>query len=153
MLHDHFRQALEDGDVSLLRKMWAHAAPRMPQPLTEAEAAGIMHYARTVSEVVTFRSRAYSHAWLLERSLPSGLPDRLRPRAQRLYPVTVSAVGLAVGGKSEISRAVGPYILDAMETAVLELEADGQLLNTPLVRQRVQEARTTEMRRLIGKLR
>jgi hypothetical protein len=96
MMQDHFRAALETLDVELTRKIWAHAMPHLPQPETDDETLTAMHAARTAMESMSFSKRAYSHAWLMERMLPSQLPDNLRPRAQRRYPQTMSAVGIAV---------------------------------------------------------
>lgn len=118
MMHEHFRAALEQGDVALLRKVWAHVHPHLPQPKTDAEAEAIMHASRTQARTISFSKRAYSHAWLLERNLPSGLPDELRPRAQRMYPVVAASVGLAVASRyPEVVRAIGSAQVDVVENA------------------------------------
>jgi hypothetical protein len=151
MLHEHFRQALEDGDVSLLRKIWADQFPKMPQPKTDDEARAIMHRARTEMEMMPFAKRAYSHAWLTERSLPSALPDHLKPKAERLYPVVVGVVGIAVMGKSPIGKAIAPLISKAMSDAVMDAYAHGTT-DPVFVKQRMMEARERELQKLLGKL-
>lgn len=92
----HLRQALEDGDCDVLAKLWRHIAPHLPGPKTRAEIEIVLHSARTQAGSVTFRKRAYSHRWLMERGLPSHLPDDLRPKAERIYPRIVEGVGIAV---------------------------------------------------------
>lgn len=151
MMHDDFRKALENLDVTLARKIWRHVHPNMPQPKTDEEALQTMHYARTVMAPIAFKLRAYSHCWLMERNLPSGLPDRLRPSAQRLYPVTVSAVGISVKGNSVIGRELAPLIRSAMEKVVNEAYADGKT-EPGFLKKRMLEARDNEMRILIGRV-
>src|SRR5437868_1304713 len=87
---------MEVGDVEGLRRAWAKVGPKMPQPATYEQAEIIMHYARTQARWLNLKGRAYSHAWLRERLLPSGLPDELKPRAERLCPVIAEAVGISV---------------------------------------------------------
>jgi hypothetical protein len=145
MMHEHFRQALETLDAALLRKIWAHVMPNMPQPASDEDTLKSAHYARTLMDKMPFKLRAYSHQWLMERGLPSGLPDHLRPSAQRLYPVTVMAVGVAVKSKWEEVR-LG--IQSAMNNAVLEAEGDGKLGDSPHVKRRMSEARERERKAL-----
>lgn len=150
MMHEHFKAALEQCDVPLVRKIWAHLFPNMPQPKTDEAALATIHYARTLMPI-DLKLRAYSHAWLLERALPSGLPDNLRPSAQRLYPITVGVVGIACHGNSEIGKMVAPIIQGAMSDAVLECYADGHQ-EPEIVKPRMMEARKTTIRKLLGKL-
>jgi hypothetical protein len=145
-----FRTLLEAGDVDALRGAWAMAAPHLPQPETREDAEIVMHHARTTAESISFRKRAYSHAWLTERALPSGLPDELRPRAERMYPVVVSAVGISVNTKNEFLKPVIAEVRGAMEHAVLEAEADGKLKDSEHVQQRMFEARERTYRQLLG---
>lgn len=56
----------------------------------------MLHRARTTASSIPVHLRLYSHAWLEERGLPSGLPDELRPPMERVFPVIKSAVGVAV---------------------------------------------------------
>lgn len=85
----------------------------------------MMHHARTQTESLPLRPRAYSHRWLVERGLSSGLPDELRPRAERMYPVIADAVGIAVGSSSRRHREEAKAIEGAMSTKVKEMYADG----------------------------
>jgi len=149
-MHEHFHAALESLDIQLLRKMWAHVSPQLPQPKSDEEALQLAHYARTVLASIVFRRRAYSHAWLMERSLPSGLPDGMRPSAQRLYPVTVGSVGIAVRGATELGRAVAPHIRGAMEDAVQEAYTDGHKDEPQVVKGHMMEARRTAIKKLLG---
>jgi hypothetical protein len=107
-----------------------------------------IHMARTQTEAVRFKLRAYSHAWLMERGYPSLLPDELRPRAQRIYPVVASGVGIAVRSKYEEVKVA---VEGAMRDAVLEAEAEGRLIDAPFVRARMSEARRVAIRKLFGR--
>jgi hypothetical protein len=107
-----------------------------------------IHLARTKSEVVRFPYRAYSHQWLIERGYPSMLPDHLKPRAQRIFPITKSTVGISVNSKyPEVKEAV----TSAMRNAVLEAEAMGRLSDDPFVRARMAEARQYVLKKLFGR--
>lgn len=147
-----FRDLLEAGDVRSLRRYWAEKAPNMPQPKSAEEAEIVMHRARTEAESVAFRHRAYSHAWLCERCLPSGLPDRLKPSAEKLYPVEKLGVMISVNFKSRWMKPAANEVRGAMEHAVLEAEADGLLANSAHVSARMADAREKTMRALFGGL-
>jgi len=121
----------------------------MPQPKSDADTLVAIHHARTQSIWLRFRARAYSHAWLMERGLPTGLPDDLRPKAERLYPVFASAVGVAV--KSSYPQVV-QEISCAMTDAVLEAEDDGRLTDSPFVKARMLEERQKARKRLFGRI-
>lgn len=146
-----FRDLLEAGDVRSLRRYWAEKAPNMPQPKNAEEAELVMHRARTEAESVAFRHRAYSHAWLCERGLPSGLPDRLKPSAEKLYPVTKTGVLISVNFRSKWMRPAIAEVRGAMEGAVLEAEADGLLENAAHVSARMKAAREKTMKVLFGR--
>jgi len=139
-MHEHFRQALVECDVALARKIWAHVNPGMPQPRTDAEALFSIHYARTIMETIHDNLRCYSHAWLVERRLPSGLPDRLKPVADRLYPRVVEGVGIAVKSLSPGGSDLVVPIREAMEDAVKECYADGET-DPQVIKARMSEAR------------
>jgi hypothetical protein len=138
---DSFRQCLVDVDVTTMRKLWAYVAPHLPQPESDAEVEATIHHARTQANSILFKQRAYSHAWLLERGLPSGLPDNKRPRAERMYPRVVAGVGISVNAINPELEPLTLLVRGAMEDAVRELHADGRMLDTPLVKQRMEEAR------------
>lgn len=148
-LADEFRQALEDGDVDRLLALSAHLGPHLPQPKTRAEGEVTMHLTSTESAVVTTPKRFYSHAWLTERGMPSHLPDRLKPAAERMYPRAVSAVGISVGFRSSFLKPAGALIQRAMSDAVADAYAEGRE-DPAFVRARMAEARTLETKRLFG---
>jgi hypothetical protein len=100
----------------------------------------VLHFARTKTEALAFRLRAYSHSWLCERSLPSALPDHLRPAADRLYPRIVEAVGVSVKDLSGRRQEYARRLEWAMADAVAEAYADGRR-DPEFVRLRMQEAR------------
>lgn len=138
MLHSaEMLRCLRDCDVEGIRALWAHVSPHLPQPESDADALASIHMARTQTQPMPFRLRAYSHAWLTERGLPSQLPDNLRPRAQRIYPVIVEGVGIAVSGTAH------PEFNDALRRAqsdaVLECYAN-KTTKTEFVRARMVEA-------------
>lgn len=145
---NHFADALERGDLSYLRRYWAEKLPGLPQP-EEADAAATMHYARTVTESVTLKARAYSHRWLEERAFPSGLPDQLKPEAERIYPRVVGAVGISVNTSNVYLRPAALEVRHAMENAVSEAYADGRT-DAAFVGQRMEEARERSWKQLLG---
>jgi hypothetical protein len=137
---DAFRRCLIDLDVVGMCDLWFRVAPHLPQPRNNDEALVTIHCARTQTESIPLGLRCYSHAWLCERGLPSGLPDRLKPMASRLYPHQVKAVGIAVKAMSTASVPLARAIEKAMSTAVLECYADG-VTDVDLIRGRMNEAR------------
>ena|SRR5690242_9128453 len=146
-----FQALLEAGDVDGLRKAWLKAAPHLPQPASREVAETTMHYARTTGATISFEKRAYSHAWLTERSLPSGLPDNLRPKAERMYPRVASTVGISVNARSPFLQPIVGEVREAMQDAVLEAEADGKLDDVQHVKARMAEARDKTYRALAGR--
>jgi hypothetical protein len=114
-----FRGALERGDLSWLRRFWAEVMPGFPQ-VAEADAEFVMHRARTESESVSLKARAYSHRWLEEREYPSGLPDALKPKAERMYPRVVEGVGISVNTNNPYLKPAAVEVRQApMLTAAL----------------------------------
>jgi hypothetical protein len=146
------RRCLESADVAGCRRLWAAISPHLPQPKTAAEALIILHHARTQSESIALKLRAWSHRWLLDHGYPSGLPDRLKPSAERLYPRIAKAVGVSVNARSEIMRPVALMIRDAMNVAVLEAFDDGRGDNAEFVKARMAEARSTVQQKLLGRM-
>jgi hypothetical protein len=145
-----FSDLLEAGDVRGLRRHWAAVAPKMPQPRNAEEAEIVMHRARTEAESVSFRHRAYSHRWLMERGLPSGLPDRLKPSAEKFYPRIAMGVGISVNTSNELLKPAMLEVRSAMEDAVREADVDGKLANAVFVQKRMNEAKDRTMRALFG---
>jgi hypothetical protein len=141
-------RALEDLDVKTVRALWASVAPDLPQPETDEDALRSIHAARTAAASVEFKRRAYSHAWLLDHGLPSLLPDELKPKAERIFPVTVGAVGISVRASSPARAALGLVIRGAMENAVLDCFANGDR-DPDLVKSRMLEARDEVDRKLV----
>lgn len=124
--------------------------PHLPQPENFAAAEIAMHMARTQAAKVTFRARAYSHRWLLERGFPSQLPDELKPRAERLYPEVVECVGVFVGTPtSDVLKPVAVAVRDAMLDAVQDAQALGEQ-NPDVIRSRALEARSATLKTLLG---
>lgn len=151
MAQSEFRQLLEQGDARALVDAWGRLFPNMPKPETLEAAETTMHMARTAAESVKFRYRAYSHAWLLERGLPSQLPEELRPPAQRIYPVIVEAV---IVGKPTMPKWLSPVadeMQQAMIYAVEDCYANGDR-DPELVRLRMDEARDRVQRQTLGTL-
>lgn len=135
-----FRRCLIELDVIGACNLWFEAAPGLPQPKNNAEAIVTLHYARTQAESIPDKLRCYSHAWLCERNLPSGLPDALKPKADRLYPRIVKAVGIAVKALSAANEAQARAIAKAMSDAVAECYADG-VTDPAVVKARMEAAR------------
>lgn len=138
-MHEHFRQALADCDIALVRKMWAHLAGHLPQPKDDAEVLTCIHMARTRTLSIAFDKRAYSHRWLVERNLPSALPDYLKPKAERIYPRIVEAVGISVNTSPE-RRELGRAIQQAMSEAAMACYAESNT-DPAFVKARMQEDR------------
>jgi hypothetical protein len=139
-----------DMNIPAFRRLMKAWHPEFVQPATDGDAEVTLHMARTASERVPFDARAYSHAWLVERNLPSQLPDALRPKAQRIYPVPLYGVGVMVEPRNPLYRPAAKIIERAMCDAVMEADADGKLLDTPFVKARMDEARRRTIDKLFG---
>lgn len=101
--------------------------------------------ARTQAQTIPPHLRFYSHRWLLDHGLPSQLPDRLRPAAERMYPRKVDAVGVAV--RSQVPE-VRTAITGAMSNAVADCYANGDR-DPEVVKPRMMAARARERRGLM----
>ncbi len=143
-----FRQVLIDGDVAGLRALWSTHFAHLPQPADDGQAEIMLHRARTEAGTVPFRTRAWSHRWLVERGLPSGLPDDLRPRAERLWPRRVETVGISVNAGSAVLRPLLGEVQRAMEAEVLELYTHSASPDPALVRARLAAARAETLKKL-----
>jgi hypothetical protein len=142
---DIFRACLLDLDIETVRRCWAHAAPGMPQPKNDFEVLVTLHHARTQAASVPQKLRCYSHCWLLDRGLPSGLPDHMKPAAQRMYPREVLAVGVAVKPMTAGSIPLAKAMERAMSDAVAECYADGKT-SPAFVKARMEDARMSIMK-------
>lgn len=151
MSASEFRRCLEECDIDGVRKLWAHVSPHLPQPTSHADTLVIIHRARTQTNSIALNLRAYSHRWLLDQGYSSGLPDELKPSAERLYPKVTGAVGLSINVGSPWLKPIVPIVRGAMQDAVLEAEADGKLDDASHVKRRMMEAREYTMKKLIGR--
>lgn len=144
-----FRQLLEDGDVSALRSAWHRLMPHLPQLESADQAETAMHMARTAAESITLDKRAYSHRWLTERGHQSQLPDHLRSKAERMYPIVVEGVGIFVETRHEFLKPAMLEVRGAMEDAVNDAYAEGRT-EPSFVKARMAEARAKTMKALFG---
>lgn len=144
-----FRRCLETLDTAGIRRLWAHVSPHLPQPKTDDDALIAIHHARTQASSISLKLRAWSHRWLEERGFPSGLPDEIRPSAERLYPKIADAVGICVRSATPELKPVADAVQGAMSDAVMGAYAEGQT-DPQFVRTRMQEARERTVRQLVG---
>lgn len=144
-----FIECMEWLDVGLTRRLWQAAFPHLP-PLEDDESiVTMLHLARTRSNSIDIRNRAYSHRWLMERGHTSLLPDDLRPQAERIYPRIVTGVGIGTVIGSTTSQArleFGQEVRTQMENAVLDAYAEGRT-DPEYVRGRMEDARQKAWRR------
>ena len=145
-----FRNLLEAGDVDGCRAYFAANAGHLPQAETREQAEIVMHRARTEAASVSLKARAYSHRWLCERRLPSGLPDALKPAAERLYPERKVSVGISVNFRSPHMKPAEIIVRGAMEDAVLDADAHGRIEDSAFVTTRMNEAKQDAMKSLFG---
>ena len=144
-----FRRALEEADHRRLRELHAIVVPHLPPPESDEAAEITLHMARTQAQWLSDRKRCYSHAWLIERSLPSQLPDNLKAKAERLYPRIAEAVFVSANSQSPLVKPIAKIAQAAMCEAVEDAYANGDR-DPVLVRSRMLEARDTTFRRLLG---
>jgi hypothetical protein len=142
MMNEQFHEALERLDIPLLRKIWLHVRPNMPHAASDEEALVVAHMTRTQVPSIRFKLRAYSHAWLIERGLPSQLPDKLRPKAERIYPVIIPAVGIATRNNHEVARAI--------RRAMVEAVLDAGIHDPILTKRAILAARAKTRSKLLG---
>ncbi len=138
-----FQRCLENLDVSGIRRLCA--ATGQAQPKDDSAALVSLHYARTLAESVAFKLRAYSHRWLGERDLPSGLPDQLKPRAEQVCPRVVEAVGVSVRQLGNVVTPLTEAVERAMSDAVAECYADGER-RPAIIKAQMNEARARALR-------
>lgn len=141
-----FRDLLERADIAGVRRLLPEIMPHFPPPKTDAEVEATLHMARTACELLDLKKRAWSHAWLSERGLPSQLPDVLKPEAERMYPRVVEAVGISVNTSNPLRKDFALSLRGAMEYAVEEMYADG-VKDPQRVAARMQEAKVTFYRK------
>lgn len=142
-----FREYLDACDVIGVRHLWQHIAPHLPQPKNDFETMVMIHRARTETIAVPLAKRAYSHHWLVQNGLPSGLPDHLKPKAERYgYKFAYGVgIGMKVAGNDPTKRALAKAVQTAMGRAVSEAFADGRTDGEHL-RRRMLEAKQSAVR-------
>lgn len=146
-----YRAALAQCDVPLVRKLWQHLAPHMPQPSSDAEALATIHIARTQCEALPPSQRIWSHRWLTERNIPSSLPDHMRPSAEQVVPRIIKAVGNSVNFSSSLLKPVETPVRQAINHAILDIHADDpDFSDDDLIRRRMNEARMKTIKQLLG---
>lgn len=144
-LSAEMRKILIDLDVPAERRAWRELCPHLPQTATDEEITISMHLRRTAEQTIPPRWRYYSHRWLMDRAIPSQLPDHLKPSAERMYPRKVDAVGVAVRSRFvEVQRA----ITGAMSGAVADCYANGDR-DPFIVKPQMMAARDRERRGLV----
>jgi hypothetical protein len=143
-MQSEFRLILASLDVQAARRYAARHEAHLPRLGSDFEVLALLHCARTATQTIVPRLRFYSHRWLLDHGLPSQLPDRLRPSAERMYPKIVRAVGVAVGSKhAEVKHA----ITGAMNGAINDCYANGDT-DDLIVSTQMREARARERKAL-----
>lgn len=135
-----------------LRAAWACAMSHLPQPATREQAEIIMHRARTEAGSIPLKLRAYSHRWLEDRRLPSGLPDDLRPKAERLYPKITEAVGFSYNIRMRELAPAAPLVRRAVCDAIEDIYADDPQPEVARVKARMVEIRDRTKQQLFGSL-
>jgi hypothetical protein len=132
---------IRDIDHEVAMKIWKHARPSAAQPENDLQAIIMLHYARTKIASMPEALRLYSHCFLRDYNVPSALPDHLKPKAERLYPIGTRSVGtssIKIGGeKTVFNRAIDKIMADA----VLETYADGHADQPQIVKARILEKR------------
>jgi hypothetical protein len=120
------RRCLVDCDVDALLGLWKMLYPTQTPPETRQDCLIAIHIARTGSARLPFRFRAYSHQWLKDNLPPdlaakaSQLPDELKPRAERMYPRIVEAVGICVAGHGNKKTDYHHHVMKKLGEAVHE---------------------------------
>jgi len=150
MIIEEMQRCMADLDVQRAKAVWARVFRHLPPITSDEEMLTTLHVARTQNPQIKERLRFYSHCWLVERGLPSMLPDALRPAAERMYPRKVSSVGISINARSDLTRLIVPYVRGAMEDAVNEIYADGKGDDIDLLKRRMLEARRSTVHKLLG---
>lgn len=144
-----FSRCMVELDVAGVRKLWAFVQPNLPQPRSDEQALITLHMARTRSDTLAIKLRAYSHRWLLDQGYPSQLPDALKPKAERMYPKVVGAVGLSINFTAKELKPAALLIERAMSDRVNDMYAGGEE-RPEVVRKSMNEAGAKERKKLFG---
>lgn len=151
MMNDHFREALLNLDVHVLRRMWSYLAPNMPQPKTDQECLATAHIARTAMQSIPLKARAYSYRWLVERGYPTQLPDNLKPEAERMYPTFVEAVAISCKSTNKALQPVFDLVRGAMEDVVKDAYAGSKRVDADRLKAAMMETRQKTIKKLLAK--
>lgn len=146
------RRCIETLDVAGARRLHGHMAPHLPQPTSDAETLATLHHARTQTPGIALRLRVHSHHWLLDHGYPSGLPDRLRPMVERLYPRVVEAVVVSATASTELFKPVAPMIQNAMQAVAQDAYASDKPVDHVRLRADLREARVATINKLFGRV-
>lgn len=154
MADDHraeFVRIMEALDVGAARRIWRHVFPKLPPLKDDHSILTMLHVARTKTDILADKLRFYSHCWLRDHGLShaSLLPDWLKSRAEKMYPVLSEAVGIAVRTNSPVLAPIRDLMQGAMENAVLEAYADRRT-EPAFVRKRMFEAKAKAVKKLVG---
>lgn len=109
-----------------------------------------LHGARTAAESMPLKLRAYSHRWLIERGYPSQLPDKLKPKAEQMFPKVAEGVGIACKTNNKYLKPAMPIIQKAMGDAVEDCFANGDR-DPKLVKSQMMLAKDREFKALFGR--
>lgn len=145
-----FKRCMDTLDVAQARRLWRHVCPHLPQPSTDKAMLAQLHMARTMSPLMTRAQRFYSHRYLLDHGMPSGLPDEMKPLYERLYPRVETGVGLALHGSGWFKPAI-PLVGKAMTDSIQDTLADG-VKDPVIIRERMLDAGEKEKRALFGRV-
>jgi hypothetical protein len=138
---DNMLQCIREIDHELAMKLWKHVRPWAAQPENDLQAIIMLHYSRTQIASMPEALRLYSHCFLRDHGMPSALPDHLKPKAERLYPVGTRSVGVSSGKAGGSKTSFNFAVQKVMSDAVLETYADGHIDNPRKVKSRILEMR------------
>jgi hypothetical protein len=134
-------RCIRDLDHETAKALWKQVRPNSTQPENDYQAILMLHYARASLWNMPEHLRLYSHCWLRDEGVPSPLPDKLKPKAERMYPVGFRAVGVASIKTGGEKTAFNYAVQKVMSDAVLEAYADGHINQPHIVKARILEKR------------
>jgi hypothetical protein len=135
--------------VAGMRALHALVFPHLPAPKSDRDVLAAIHHARTQAEAMPFKARAWSHHWLVDNNLPSGLPDHLKPRAEQVCPRVAEVTGFSANFRSRILRPIKPEVEAAVTEVILD-EYSGRVVRHDRLKGRMLEAKEKAIRRLAG---
>lgn len=146
------RRCLRELDVTGFRRLWRHVAGHLMQPADDGQALALMHRARTETIFMERKLRFYSHRWLLDHGLPSGLPDTLKPMAERMYPRIAAMTGVSVNYTAGFLKPAGDEIEATLSLEILDAYATDKpdRIDHLKLRAHLNDTLQRESRKLIG---